>query len=218
MDIVVEGRGEKSYKPNQIDVTFDFRVCARTYEQALENSSKSVVEYISELEKLGFAKDDIKTRNMRVSENSVYDEKTRSYKKDGFVYSQNASLKFDYDTSKLAALAEITSKVNNAPRYNARFTIKQDKLVEEEVLALAYKDAEFQAEALAKASGKKLKECLKVSFQPFDQALVSSSRYDGVYESEMCKASSSARDNIQNILVPEDVEVGTSVYCLWLAE
>lgn len=218
MDIMVQGVGTKSFTPNLIVVSFSFRTLKKDYESALAEGVKNVENYLELLKKLGFDKKDVKTLSFRVAENRVYNESTRKYDQDGFIFTQNAELKFDYDMKRMSKLMEETSKLKNAPSCNLDFSIKDSKQAEEDLIELAYKEAEFQAKAIAKASGKTLKECVKVSFKPFEAEITSRSRYDADYACKAKMCASSAAESIQNIFVPEDVELSHSLYCLFVAE
>ena len=211
MDIIVEGNGSKDFKPNQVVLSFTFETKDANYEKALEKGVANVNEYFKVLNGLGFKKGDLKTRSFRVSENRRYDETQKIYINEGFIYTQNATLKFDYDMNKVSELMEVTSKSKNSPRYVINFNLKDNKKVQEEILALAFKDAKAQAEAIAKASGNEIKECLKISFEPFDTRTYSQTTYKG----EMLAKSSvgSVRENITNTFIPEDVTIFTKIYC-----
>ena len=219
MDIVVMGKGKVNFKPDQIVINFDFNVKEKTYEQVLQQGTAGVEKYLNLLLSLGFKKEDFKTRSFRVSENREYDNMKRIYVSKGFVFNQSARIKFDYDMEKLSQLMEKTSAFDDAPAYRIDFAIKDEKSAEEELLKLAYKDAEMQAKFIASASGKELKDCVKVSFEPFDEKLTSESRL-GSNEMMYC-AKASARavsDSIQTVFVPEDVVVEKEIYCLFVTK
>lgn len=219
MDIVVMGKGKLNFKPDQIVINFDFNAKEKTYEQVLKQGTAGVEKYLNLLLSLGFKKEDFKTRSFRVSENREYDNMKRIYVSKGFVFNQSARIKFDYDMEKLSKLMEKTSACDDAPAYRIDFAIKDEKSAEEELLKLAYKDAEMQAKFIASASGKELKDCVKVSFEPFDEKLTSESRL-GSNEMMYC-AKASARavsESIQTVFVPEDVVVEKEIYCLFVTK
>lgn len=219
MDIVVMGKGKLIFKPDQIVINFDFNAKEKTYEQVLQQGTAGVEKYLNLLLSLEFKKEDFKTRSFRVSENREYDNMKRIYVSKGFVFNQSARIKFDYDMEKLAQLMEKTSAFDDAPAYRIDFAIKDEKSAEEELLKLAYKDAEMQAKFIASASGKELKDCVKVSFEPFDEKLTSESRLGS--NEMMCCAKASARavsDSIQTVFVPEDVVVEKEIYCLFVTK
>lgn len=217
MDIImVQGTGRISKTPNKVGLNFEFRRLDSSYEKSLAMGVKDVEIYIDTLIKLGFKKEALKTRAFRVSENRVYDEKTRTYESKGFIFNQSARIEFDYDIKLMSKIMEETSKLKNPPTYTIVFGLKEDKKLEEKLFKLAYEDAEFQAKAIAKACGKTSHfNCKKISFEPLDDRYVSSSRYetDGV----LAKCAS-ARDSIEKVFVPEDVELEKTLYCLFDVE
>lgn len=219
MDIVVMGKGKLNFKPDQIVINFDFNLKEKTYEKVLQLGTNVVEKYLSLLLSFGFKKEDFKTRSFRVSENREYDNIKRTYVSKGYVFNQSAKIKFDYDIKKLSQLMEKTSAFDDAPAYRIDFAIKDEKCAEEELLKLAFKDAEMQAKFIASASGKELKDCVKVSFEPFDEKLTSESRLDS--NEMMCYAKAGARavsESVQTVFVPEDVVVEKEVYCLFVTK
>lgn len=220
MNIIVEGIGSKSFKPDQISLDFDFKTREDTYDLALEKGVKSVEKYINLLTEMGFSKEQLKTRSFRVSEERYYNEDKRKYESDGYAYYQNARLEFDYDMERLSALMEVTSQQLNPPIYRIYFNIKDTKKSHEEVLTLAYNDALLNANIIAKASGTKVVGCKKTSFQPFDgeNGYNSTTMYDASVMTKSKYCSESTRESIQNIIIPEDVTVQTNIYCEFIAE
>ena len=140
MDIVVMGKGKLNFKPDQIVINFDFNAKEKTYEQVLQQGTAGVEKYLNLLLNLGFKKADFKTRSFRVSENREYDNVKRIYVSKGYVFSQSARIKFDYDMEKLSQLMEKTSAFDDAPAYRIDFAIKDEKSAEEELL----KQQQFQ--------------------------------------------------------------------------
>lgn len=90
-------------------------------------------------------------------------------------------------------------------------------MIVKEILSKAFKDAELQAQAIAEAAGKTLKQCMKVDFKPFTTTYVSKS----ILGSDMvaCKsACTGAASSIVNTFTPEDIELSETLYCLWITE
>ena len=219
MKIIVEGNGEKSYKPNQVVLVFDFKTANVNYNKALELGVKNVAEYLEFLLSMGFEKESFKTQSFRVSEDRHYDEQTRKYIKDGYVFTQCAKIEFEFDMVRLSKLMEKTAEFENPPIYRINFNVKEEKQANEELLGLAYEDALFQATAIAKASGTTITGCKRVSFQPFDfSENMSHSSLDGAImrNAKCCAAGTS--ESIQNTFVPEDVVLKQTVYCEFDAE
>ena len=217
MEIVVEGRGEDFFTPNLVVLTINFNGKGVSYQDALEKGLSGVSTFIQEvLSTNGFTKEDMKTRSFVVKENKRYNDATRIYEFDGYSFTQNAILMFDYDKEKLAKIIDVTSRLEHAPLINVNFSVKDEKECRKSILSKAYKDAEEQASAIALAAGKTLVGCKKVDFKPFNDNYVSKFSM----EADMCyaKAGFNAAQEIVNSFTPEDVLLEEKLYCLWIAE
>lgn len=228
MDIMVQGEGKKFYKPNQVDISINFYANDETYEKVLKKGIESVENFIKYvLKDLGIDKEELKTRNFRIFQNIRFDYQTKTQIDNGFDYNQSASLKIDYSMEKISEFMEKVSKLENSPKYNMTFNIKEQEKAKKEVLEGAYCKAKEKAEVIAMSAGKKLKDCVKVDFRPFEEKIYSNTRLadtDLMYESEGAfgavpeKARKATSDVIQNIFTPEDVEIRETLYCLWITE
>lgn len=218
MEIIVEGKGIEYFTPDEIIISINFYKKGNSYEEVLNSGVMSVQNFVNNiLLTNNFVKDDMKTRNFVVREEQKYDNMTRQYSSDGFSFSQLASIKFDYDKAKLANIMEQLSKMDNAPQCHVAFGVKDEKECRRKILAKAYKDAELQAQAIAEASGKTLRQCAKVDFKPFTTTYVSQTNFDG--EMMYAKAErAGAATTIMNTFTPEDIELSETLYCLWIAE
>ena len=73
MDIIVEGVGKKFYSPDEVEINLDFYTRADSYENALENGTKNVENFINDvLKKMDVNKETMKTRSFRVYEEKQY--------------------------------------------------------------------------------------------------------------------------------------------------
>lgn len=226
MDIIVEGVGKKYYKPNEVKINLNFYTKTNSYESALEEGTRDVQIFIDDvLGKMNFEKNELKTRSFRVYEEKRYDYENKVEVKLGFAYTQNATLKFNYDINVVAEFMDKISKLSNAPKYTIEFNIKDMAESKKEVISEAYNSAKEKAEAIANAAGKTLKECIKTDFRPFDERVYSASKIgNSMFEAERADFSTfgmkkmSAQETITNIFTPEDVEIQETLYCLWIAE
>lgn len=219
MDIVVEGKASEFFKPDMVKLNLNFYTKTEEYESALREGTENVQNFIEEvILKLGFKKEELKTRSFNISEVTKYDYEKKQNYKDGFSYSQSATLKFEYDMDILSKFMEMVSKLTNPPMYRINFEIKNEEKVKSLVIAKAFVKAEEKAKMIALASGKKLKECIKVDFRPFGERVVSNSNIDRVFEDNACLEKQSIGQTIQNIFTPEDVEISETLYCLWITE
>lgn len=218
MEIIVQGKGTEIFTPNEVILNIGFNTKGQSYEEVLSEGVKNVQKFVNELLlQNGFTTEDMKTRNFVVREDQKYDEVTRTYLFDGFSFNQNATLKFDYNKERMAKIMEDLSKLDNAPTCQINFGVKDAKECKRKILSKAYKEAELQAQAIAEAAGKSLKQCVKVDFKPFTTDYVSQTTFD----SDMMYAKSArlgAAPAIINTFTPEDIELSETLYCLWLAE
>ena len=218
MEIIVQGKGIEYFTPNEIIISINFYTKGSNYAEVLNSGVMSVQNFVNNiLLPNNFNEKDMKTRKFVVREEQKYDNMTRQYSFDGFSFCQLASIKFDYDKDKLANIMEQLSKMDNAPQYHIDFGIKDEKECKKQILAKAYKDAELQAQAIADASGKTLKQCEKVDFKPFTTTYVSQTKFDGNMMYANAEKASTAT-TIMNTFSPEDIELSETLYCLWIAE
>lgn len=218
MEIVVQGKGVEYFTPDEVILNISFNTKDQSYEEALSNGVKNVEKFVNELLlQNGFTADDMKTRNFVVKEDKKYNEMTRTYIFDGFSFNQNATLKFDYNKERMAKIIEAFSKLENAPSCQINFGVKDAKECKGKIIAKAYKEAELQAQAIASAAGKSLKQCVKVDFKPFTTEYFSQSNLD----TNMMYANDTrlgAVPAIINTFTPEDIELSETLYCLWITE
>jgi hypothetical protein len=142
MEIIVEGKGSSFFTPNEVNLNLKFYFKGYSYEEVLREGSKNVLDFVNNLLlKQGFQKEDMKTRNFVIKEDTRYNEITRKHDFDGYSYNQSAILKFDYVKEKVTSIMEEVSKLNNPPYCNIEFGIKNAKECKKEVLSKAYLDA-----------------------------------------------------------------------------
>lgn len=223
MEILVDGRSVKYCSPDQVEMDINFYVLENDYEQALNSGVKNVEIFMNDVfYKMNFKKEDLKTRSFRVFESTKYDYEKRKNIKEGWVYSQSATLKFDYSVERMAEFMERMSKLESSPKYNVRFSVKDDKQIKKEAIKEAYNIAKEKAEAIAFASGKELVKCTKVEFDSFNELYSSKSSLPEMVRfnksSSINEENSTAKDMIVNTFVPEDVEITESLQCIWIAE
>lgn len=218
MDIIVQGKGVEYVAPDEVILNINFFTKGTTYEEVLKEGVSSVQQFVDEiLIPNNLEKNEMKTRNFVIREETKYNEMTRTYEKNGFSYNQIAILKFDFNKEFLAKIMVSLSKLSNPPLCRVDFGVKNEKDCKKKVLSKAYEDAKSQAEAIAMASGKELKNCAKVDFKPFTTEYVSNARFN----EELAygeRASVGSAQAIVNTFTPEDIEISETLYCLWIAE
>ena len=225
MDIIVKGEGKKLFSPDFIEISIFFENNANSYDLALEKGIKSVNEFNEYiLNELGISKDTLKTTRFTVRKNLKYNYQTKEYDDHGYDFTQNSSLSFDFDIKLVSNFIEKVSKLELPPKYTLNFTLKDTSIAKKEVLGEAFKNAEQQANIIANAANKELKECLKIDFRPFTDTIISDSHLSNDFFEErsmkMCQERSfgAISETIEENFNPEDIEVVETLYCLWKAE
>lgn len=232
MQIIMDGRAEKDFAPDQIQAVVNFEVIAEDYDGALKKGVKAVSEYIDFIiANTDFKKEEFKTSSYNVYERYHYNElkptteadldrNLRKRISDGYTFSQTGVLTFDYDKKRLAELLVFTSKNPNAPRFHINFTLKDVHAKKRELIGPAYEDARAKAEALAGAAGKHLRDCVRVEI---DKQFHGGPVYD---EADRCfgaaKVRGAARNEVDNEIKaiddtfrPEDITLEKTISCIW---
>ena len=223
MNIIVQGEGKKFYKPNEVEISINFFANDKDYEKVFEKGTKSVEDFIQNvLIVLNICKDKLKTRNFRILQNIKYDYKNNQEIENGFDYNQSATLKLDYNMEIISEFMKRVTKLENPPKYNMTFNIKEKEDAKKAVISEAFVKAKEKAEIIAITSGKKLKECIKTDFMPFEEKVISNSYIadsdlPDLFEEETA-TETKFRHVIQNIFTPEDIEIRETLYCLWITE
>lgn len=218
MEIIVQGKGVKYVSPDEVVITMSFTTKGYSYEDVLNSGTKNVKSFVDNiLIPNGFSKEDMKTRNFVIKSETKFNNITQNYDSDGYSFNQYTMVKYDYDIEKMAKMMEEISKMENPPKCQVNFGVKDEKACKRSILAVAYKDAEEQAKAIAEAAGKTLKQCVKVDFKPFTTEYISQTEFasDVMYEKAMKVG---AAPMILKTFTPEDIELSETLYCLWIAE
>ncbi len=217
MEIIVQGTGTKTVLPDMVQIQIYFEATADTQEEAMRLGILSGEEFVQKiLIPNGFVKEDMKTKNFVIREETIYNEATRTHEFAGFHYSQNAKIEFDYDKEKMAKILVEVVSLERPPRCQIYFKVKDEKGVRRDLLKDAYQDAKIQATTIAEAAGMQLGKCAKVDFQPFTNSYASPMNFQ---ETAMFKgASRLGSDRILNTFTPEEISLSESLYTLWIAE
>lgn len=218
MEIVVQGKATEYFTPDEIELNLNFYTKGLTYNDVLLKGVNDVQTFVNEILLMnGFDIHDMKTSSFVIRKEQKYDEVTRSYIFDGFSFNQSANLKFDYDKEKLMKIMEELSTLQNAPSCQINFGVKDIDECKRKILSKAYEDAKMQAEAIALAANKNLKQCMKVDFKPFGSDYISQTSLESNMMYEAAK-NSGVSENLYNTFTPEDIEVSETLYCLWISE
>lgn len=161
--IQITGEGKKAYRPDRIEISFDFKEVLEDYDDAIE----AAAYYTEEVKRLsvdaGIKKEAVQTTVFSISPKYEYrkDEKGRQYNKFvGYGVKQSYSIKIAMDNDLLSRLIFALRELKGEIRF--RYCLENRKAAEEEVLALAVEDASRQAKLLANAAGQRLGDIISI--------------------------------------------------------
>lgn len=217
MEIHVEGEALEYVSPDQVILNIEFKKKGESYNAVLTEGIESVKTFIEQiLIPNSIDKEELKTRSFTIEEDKKYNNKLKKYEKVGFLFNQEAVLRFDYDKILLAAIMISLSNLKNPPLCYVEFGLKDKKEVQKNILSKAYEDAKIKAEAIAIASKKKLKDCIKTEFlkKSNSEFISNFSIEEGIITSPL----EVQTKNIVNTLIPEDIKLSEKLYCLWITE
>lgn len=217
MEIHVEGEPLEYVSPDQVILNIEFKKKGESYNAVLTEGIESVKTFIEQiLIPNSIDKEELKTRNFTIEEDKKYNNKLKKYEKVGFLFNQEAVLRFDYDKILLAAIMISLSNLKNPPLCYVEFGLKDKKEVQKNILSKAYEDAKIKAEAIAIASKKKLKDCIKTEFlkKSNSEFISNFAIEEGIFNSSL----EVQTKNIVNTLIPEDIKLSEKLYCLWITE
>ena len=213
MEIHVEGEALEYVSPDQVILNIEFKKKGESYNAVLTEGIESVKTFIEQiLIPNSIDKEELKTRSFTIK----YNNKLKKYEKVGFLFNQEAVLRFDYDKILLAAIMISLSNLKNPPLCYVEFGLKDKKEVQKNILSKAYEDDKIKAEAIAIASKKKLKDCIKTEFlkKSNSEFISNFSIEEGIFNSPL----EVQTKNIVNTLIPEDIKLSEKLYCLWITE
>ena len=225
MEIMVKGEAKKSYKPEEVVFSITFSNKEKTYEKCLEEGAKMVDDFVNQvMVKLGINKEDLKTERFYVNESTIWVSEKNKRVFDGYVFNQISKLKFDYDVKLFTQFMQEVSKLKLPPSYRASFSLKEQDMRKNEVIAEAVKYARVKAEAISKAAGKELFDLARVDFQPFGTIFSPTSFSDSdmdfgmVYKECSNARKASTAEVLEKNFNPEDIVINESVYCMFIAK
>lgn len=150
MEIHVEGEALEYVSPDQVILNIEFKKKGESYNAVLNEGIESVKTFIEQiLIPNSIDKEELKTRSFTIEEDKKYNNKLKKYEKVGFLFNQEAILRFDYDKILLAAIMISLSNLKNPPLCYVEFVLKDKKEVQKNILSKAYEDAKIKAEAIA---------------------------------------------------------------------
>ena len=224
MEIVVNGRAEKKFAPDKAEFSFDFTAVDKDQAQAVRKGRQAVTDFVEKcLPAVDKQSGDLKTTGVNVHRKAEYDHNTGREKDLGFEYQQSAVLELDCDASVIGKMLDSMAGLRIPPRYFINFGLKDEDAAKAQVLPLAYDKAKEKAEAIAKAAGKSLKECVRADFRPFEETRYGGATFYAEEASVQAKGFTAARAAMDQAgggensfyFDPQDINISETLYCLW---
>ena len=214
--VTVQGVGKLSLSPDTIEVSIDLSSKDKVYSAAMEQASKRVGRLTEALLKLGFDKGDLKTGwfNVRTDYEGYHDEKG-NYRQvfAGYVFEQHMTLRFPYDTEKLAQALAAFSECDSEPNLNIGFTVKDKDAAIDALLKAAAADAQRRAWVLAKAAGARLGSIVSVSHNVQTPVFYSPTRMNVA-----AKMACFEETGMDMSVSPESIELTENATFVWALE
>lgn len=212
--ITVKGIGKVSARPDYVVLTMNLQAHEMEYEKTMEQAALKIEQLAESLGTAGFEKESVKTTNFNVRtdySNVKNAEGGYTRKFNGFICEHNLKVEFDFDSGRLTQALAAVAKCLANPELNIMFTVKEEAVVNERLLAAAAENAKKKAELLCAASGVKLGRLVTIDYNWNELNLYSPTRYA---LAEDCMPASGAMCRTVNI-EPDDISVKETATFVW---
>jgi len=175
--ITVQGNYEKEIMPDKAELWFGVETNSTSANEAQDRNKNITQSIINALKKAGVPESDMETINYNMYPKQIWDEKTSTYKTDGYIVSNTIKLNTK-DFSKIGSYIDIAVK-NGATNINSvSFSLsKETETIEKaEALKKASLAAKSKAESMVEPLGAKIIRLVSVSesnfyYRPYDYML-----------------------------------------------
>jgi hypothetical protein len=157
--ITVEGEGRATGKPDIATISLSVDSKGEQVAAAQEKNTETMNTIIKEVKALGIDEKDVQTTNYNVYEDKYWDPETGEDKSNGWVVSQQITIKIR-DTSKIADVLTVGGKNNATNIVGPNFTIDDTSNLKAEARKEAIAEATKKAKELAKTLGVRLEKII----------------------------------------------------------
>lgn len=209
--INVKGQASLSFKPDLIILLFRFSSIAKDYAQSVQINDSKVNKMLAQLEPLAFKKDDFKTTLYQVNTHyESYQDENNQYKSRfaGYLSNHHLKLSFDLDMKRLAEVITAISQSESTPEFDIKFSIKDNRAVNDALLKAASDNAHRIANTLAKTNKLQLGNLIRIDYSWIDVELHAKTDV-------LIHANEMPRARVLSEFVPEDIEVSDSLLFVW---
>lgn len=205
----VIGYGRLLIQPDYTKLIFKLNSESVYYKNSLDGLNVKVNFLTKVLMELGFLREEIKTEDYRIREDSYYNDKSRTYCKTGYKGIARISVSYPRDEEKTSSILENLIDVIHDVGIEINFYRFDFDSIEEKLIELALEDAKKKAKAIEKFSGVKLKHISNISYER--------SSATPSFLKEEIRSCQLTQDEIP-MFNPEDEEVKREIFVEWEIE
>lgn len=211
--ITVKGVGEAAAKPDYVVLSMRLESRNANYERAMSKAADSIDQLNEALATVGFDTKSVKTTQFNVDTDYENEQSADGRYKSvfkGYVVSHSLKVEFDFDNKRLAdALSAVGGCIAN-PELGIAFTVKDQSVIEAEMLRSATENAARKAEILCSAAGVVLGELVSIEHALGELNIRSQTCYS---MADNCFASPLKARAVE--IEPDDVKVSDSATLVW---
>jgi len=208
--IKVTGGGRIAVKPDTLRLLIDLRDRQKSYEDTLQQSACQMEKLKDCVEKLGFARTDLKTISFRV-DTRYESDKSWKQKFVGYEFRHSLKLEFDIDNQLLGKLLYALAQSPVEPELRIVYMVKDAEKAKNLLLEKAVEDSRKKAELLTKAAGVALGEVVTIDYSWEEMEIVAKPM-------NLLRAAGdfAARgQSYQMDMEPEDIDLSDHVTVIW---
>ncbi len=153
--ILVTGRGEVRRVPDRVRLTLDVGATDANYAEAVSRAERAADAVCAALAPLG-----VPLKGASLHTEPVFEP--QGGRRTGYRAARRLKAELSADPARLAAIAETLGRSGAEPSFSAEYFLSDERAARLEAAALAVKDAQARAAALAEAAGVTLGRILRI--------------------------------------------------------
>ena len=209
--ITIKGTGNVSMKPDLIRLAIVLETTDMDYQVTMDTANEQIESLRAAFALIGFKKEELKTTDFNVRQNTEYDHEKRIHVFNGYTCKHSLRLEFDFDVEVLGRTISAMSGSGANPKFTISFTIKDEEKTKEDLLVDAVSDAMKKADILASAAKVSLGQLLAINHSWGELHLFSKTAYDYCEPCDHLRMVQEASLNIE----PDNVIVQDTVTLAW---
>jgi uncharacterized protein YggE len=179
-ELEVRGYGRIKSQPDLGVISASVTTIQKDFGTTVSVLTSDTEKLLTHLEKVGFKRNEIKTTDFQVNENTIY--RHGSSYDSGFVGSQSLRIEFENTKENIAKLIESFTKSPVEAQFSFNFTVSdnlRDK-IQDDLIKKAITDARQKAKLIADASDQEIVKIKKIRYGTF-----SVDDFNGYYEDDL---------------------------------